>query len=61
MKSYLSVDELEQTFSTLAEAIDAVGREEESRFLAKLVLLLAQEIGDVSIIRACIAEAKRHL
>ncbi|MES2413272.1 MAG: hypothetical protein V4614_05680 [Pseudomonadota bacterium] len=44
--SPLSFNHLENLYDELANAIDAVGGERESLFLAKLVLSLAQELGD---------------
>lgn len=44
--SLLSFNHLENLYDELANAIDAVGAERESVFLAKLVLSLAQEFGN---------------
>ncbi len=42
-------------------ALSALGRERESLFLSRLVLLLMEEIGDFERCRAAIAEAARDV
>lgn len=57
----MSVSNLETVYDRLAETIDAVGREKEALFLAKLVLLLAQAQDDADKVLALIGEAARDL
>jgi hypothetical protein len=57
----LTLPELEATYDRLADAIDAAGREHAERMLAKLVLLLAQELGDAERVADRMAEAGRDL
>lgn len=58
--SQLKFPELEAVYDELATAIDAVGIERESVFLAKLVICLAQEFGNAQriseLIRDCLSE-----
>jgi hypothetical protein len=58
--STLKFHELENLYDELAAAIDASGPEQESVFLAKLVLSLAQEFGDAAriteLIQDCLHE-----
>jgi hypothetical protein len=58
--SQLTLLELESLYDELAEAIDAVGKDRESVFLAKLILSIAQEFGDAKriseLIRDCLNE-----
>lgn len=58
--SQLQFSELETLYDELATAIDAVGAERESVFLAKLVICLAQEFGDAQrvseLIQDCLSE-----
>lgn len=60
MSQPLAFEELEQIYDDLAEAIDACGPERESVFLAKLVLRMAQEMGEGARVRALIAECARE-
>lgn len=53
--------DLEQVYERLAAAIDAVGPERESLFLAKLALALAHELGDRDAALACIEKARQDL
>ncbi len=48
----LTLPGLEATYDRLAEAIDAAGPEKSELMLVKLVLLLAQELGDAD----CVAD-----
>ena len=57
----LNTVELEDTYRWLAEAIDGVGSEKEPLFLAKLAMILANELGDVEFVRNAIADAARDL
>ena len=50
---------LETFYEALAAAIDNVGPERETVFLAKLSLLLAHELADPDRAISCIAEAGR--
>ena len=57
----LSVNDLEQVFSELAEGIDAVGPQNEGLFLTKLVFVLANHVGDIGAVRDAIALARRQI
>lgn len=50
--------DLERVYETVATSIDAAGSEGAEVFLAKLVLLLAREIGDADRVLAFVAEAR---
>ena len=58
--STLQFHELENLYDELAVAIDTCGAEQESVFLAKLVLSLAQELGNAArisqLIQDCLHE-----
>jgi hypothetical protein len=54
--SPLSFRDLEELYDQLAQAIDRAGPEQESIFLAKLVLRLAHEFGDGPRVRALVEE-----
>jgi hypothetical protein len=58
--SALSFSHLENLYDELAQAIDAVGPEQESVFLAKLVLSMAQEWGDGPRISALIRDCQHE-
>jgi hypothetical protein len=60
MTTALPLADLEQVYDALADAIDHTGTDSE-RFLAKLALLLAQELGDGARVRALIAVAAPDL
>jgi hypothetical protein len=53
--------DLELVYEDLAMALDAVEAEKRELFLAKLALLLAHEIGDVSLVRRHISDACDNL
>ena len=53
--------ELEPVYEELAAAIDRVGEGQAPLFLAKLVLMLAQELGDRERALAAIAACERNL
>ncbi len=49
--------DLEQTYEALALAIDHAGPDREALFLAKLVLLLANEVGAFNRVKHCMDAA----
>ena len=59
--SQLALNELEGVYDALAEAINQVGTDKESLFLTKLVLLLANQVGEQAQIEKAIAIALRDL
>jgi hypothetical protein len=61
MSAGLPVDELERLWSALGQAVTAVGPEREALFLAKLVLLLGNELGTYDRIAPLIETALRDL
>lgn len=46
MGAELAVEELEEVWELLAEAVDRAGPEREALFLSKLAVLLADALGD---------------
>ncbi len=46
----LTIPQLETAYDTLAEAIDQAGPQQSELFLTKLCLLLAQQIGDDTLV-----------
>lgn len=57
----LEVGATEILFRELSETLDRVGPARRELFLAKLVLLLADQCGDPVRIAWCLAEAERDL
>lgn len=57
----LPFDDLERLYESLARHIDRVGADREALFLAKLVLLLAHEVGDGKVIERCVRSALADL
>lgn len=57
----LTLPGLEATYDRLAEAIDAAGEDHSEKMLVKLVLLLAQDLGDADRVAALIATAQADL
>lgn len=55
----IAIHELEQVYDALAEGIDRATPEKSELFLAKLALLLANEIGEAATVRRCIDAALR--
>lgn len=56
----LSLPELEQVYDDIAEAVDRAGTQSE-RMLAKLALLLANELGDRARVSALLEIAQQDL
>ena len=52
---------LEEVYEKLAEAIDAVGPEQESLFLTRFALTLAHKTGDLEAARESLAIALKGL
>lgn len=57
----MPVDELEEVYDLVAEAIDAVGTDRESLFLTKLALILASQTGSVNLVADAVSAAQRDL
>ena len=57
----LSIPDLERIYDLLAVAIDAVPEGEVPRFLTKLALLAANEIGDAERFAGLLDSARRDL
>ena len=57
----LSVEANERLYDALAEAIDRAGHEQEALFLTKLVLLLANQLGDEVAVDDALAAAAAQL
>lgn len=55
----LKFADLENFYDELATAIDTVGPEKESVFLAKLVLSIAHEFGDAQRLSALVADCMK--
>lgn len=58
--SALTFSELEVFYDELANAMDAAGPDQESVFLAKLVLSMAQEFGQAERLSALVAECLKE-
>ncbi|MBI1366704.1 MAG: DUF2783 domain-containing protein [Alphaproteobacteria bacterium] len=54
-------DDLEGVYELLGESIDRAGEEKAALFLAKLALLLANELEDPQTVRTAIETALRDL
>jgi hypothetical protein len=55
--STMPFEDLESAYETLALAIDTAGAQREALFLARLVLLLGHEVGDITRFRNAIEAA----
>jgi hypothetical protein len=54
-------EQLETVYESLALAVDSAGPAREALFLSKLVLLLAQRLGEAALVQQDIATALRDL
>jgi hypothetical protein len=61
MTATLTLEARDRLYAECANAISEAGAERESLFLARLVLLLFEQIGDEARCRAALAEALREL
>jgi hypothetical protein len=59
MKKPLEFAELEQVYDLVAQAIDALGQENEALFLSKLVITLAHRVGDLESVGDAVRIASR--
>lgn len=57
--SALQLNELEDLYDELAQALDVCQESQESVFMAKLVLRLANELGDAQRVSRLIAECRQ--
>ena len=55
--STMPFEDLESAYETLATAIDTAEAQREALFLARLVLLLGHEVGDITAFRNAIEAA----
>ncbi|RXT54215.1 hypothetical protein [Bradyrhizobium betae] len=56
--SVWSRDERERAYTNLCDAVTAAGEDKESLFLARLCLLLMEELGDAEKFEAILAQAQ---
>lgn len=59
--STLTFAELEEVYESVAHAIDIAGAEKRDVFLAKLVLMLAKNIGDQAQVLGAIEDCLKDL
>jgi hypothetical protein len=59
--STLSADARDRVYASVARATTEAGRSRESLFLARLVLLLFEHVGDEQACERAIADALRNL
>lgn len=57
----LLLNELENVYDMIAEAIDQAGKDDEVIFLTKLALLLANNVGDETGVSNAVKEALKNL
>ena len=57
----LSLEARDRVYAECARAITEAGAERESLFLARLALLLFEQVGDEACCRAALAQALRDL
>jgi hypothetical protein len=61
MSTNLPFNDLEKVYEMVADAIDRVGPENESLFLAKFVMTLAHEINSLEAVEHALATALANL
>jgi Protein of unknown function (DUF2783) len=59
--SQMPFDDLEAAYESLAIAIDSAGEQREALFLARLALLLADELGDIATFKRAVKTALEEL
>lgn len=57
----LSTADIEEIYDALAQSLDRVGTEQESKMLAKLALLLSNQLGDKQAVLAALRVAESDL
>lgn len=58
MKSELNFQDADGFYECLLDAHQGLSREQSERFNARLILLLANQLGDSALLQACIAAAR---
>ena len=58
MKSELNFQDADGFYECLLDAHQALSCEQSERFNARLILLLANQLGDSALLQACIAAAR---
>lgn len=61
IEARMDMDALETTYDVIADAMDDVGPDRRDLFLAKLVLVLSNYLGDPAQVQAAISAAKRDI
>ena len=59
MKTDLNIADPDGFYAAWTDAHDGLGESESADLDARLVLLLANQVGDMAVLLACIAEALR--
>jgi len=57
MKTTLNLQDADTFYEQLMDAHDGLSREQSELFNARLILLLANQVGDAQVLRECIAAA----
>ena len=59
MKTTLNLQDADTFYEQLMDAHDGMSREQSELFNARLILLLANQVGDAKLLRECIAAAQQ--
>ena len=59
MKTTLNLQDADTFYEQLMDAHDGMSREQSELFNARLILLLANQVGDAQVLRECIEAARQ--
>jgi hypothetical protein len=59
MKTTLNLQDADTFYEQLMDAHAGLGRDESELFNARLILLLANQVGDAQVLRECIEAAQK--
>ncbi len=59
MKTSLNLQDADAFYEQLLDAHEGLGAEQSALFNARLILLLANQVGDSDVLRECLAAAAR--
>jgi hypothetical protein len=61
MKTTLHLQDADTFYEQLLDAHAGLSREQSELLNARLILLLANQVGDASVLADCVAAARRHV
>ncbi len=61
MKTTLNLQDADTFYEQLLDAHNGLSREQSELFNARLILILANQVGDARVLAECLEAARRHV